>query len=48
MPQLLPFYFLNQISFRFFGLFIMIYIFSRYILPSFIELFITRMFITKL
>jgi len=48
MPQLLPFFFVNQISFAFVGLFVMIYIMSRYVLPAFLELFVTRMYITKL
>lgn len=48
MPQLLPFYFVNQLSFALFGLFIVIYVMSRFVLPAFVELFITRMYITKL
>ncbi|KAF7846092.1 hypothetical protein BT93_L5268 [Corymbia citriodora subsp. variegata] len=48
MPQLLPFYFVNQMSFALLGLFIVIYVISRFILPAFIELFVTRMYITKL
>jgi len=48
MPQLLPFYFVNQLSFTLVGLFVVIYLVSRYILPAFTELFVTRMYITKL
>jgi F-type H+-transporting ATPase subunit 8 len=35
MPQFLPFYFINQISFCFFSIIIIIYIFSKWILPNF-------------
>lgn len=48
MPQLVPFYFINQVIFAFSLLTIMIYIFSKYILPRFIRLFLSRIFITKL
>ncbi|CAO1638550.1 unnamed protein product (mitochondrion) [Parajaminaea phylloscopi] len=48
MPQSLPFYFVNQASFTFLGLFLVIYIMSRFILPAFLELFVTRMYITRL
>jgi len=48
MPQLVPFYFINEITFAFILLVVMIYIFSKYILPRFVRLFISRMFISKL
>jgi F-type H+-transporting ATPase subunit 8 len=48
MPQLLPFYFVNQLTFAFLVLLTLIYVFSKYILPMFTELFLTRMYITKL
>jgi len=48
MPQLVPFYFVNEITFAFALLIIMIYIFSKYVLPRFIRLFLSRMFISKL
>jgi len=48
MPQLVPFYFINQVIFAFTLLVIMIYIFSKYILPRFVRLFISRIFISKL
>nr|YP_009629614.1 ATP synthase F0 subunit 8 [Lecanora cinereofusca]QBP39499.1 ATP synthase F0 subunit 8 [Lecanora cinereofusca] len=48
MPQLVPFYFLNQITFAFILLIVMIYVFSKYILPRVVRLFATRVFITKL
>jgi len=48
MPQLVPFYFINQVTFAFILLVIMIYVFSMYILPRFVRLFATRIFISKL
>jgi len=48
MPQLVPFYFINEVTFAFVLLVTMIYIFSKYILPRFVRLFISRMFISKL
>lgn len=48
MPQLIPFYFLNQISFSFLSLLVLIYILSKYILPSFTLQQVIRMYITKL
>ena len=48
MPQLIPFYFLNQLSFSFLTLLSLIYIFSKYILPLFTFQQVIRMYITKL
>nr|YP_010044444.1 ATP synthase F0 subunit 8 [Trichosporon inkin]QPF23685.1 ATP synthase F0 subunit 8 [Trichosporon inkin] len=48
MPQLLRFYFVNQITFALLPLFIITYVMSVYILPYFVQLFITRVYITKL
>jgi F-type H+-transporting ATPase subunit 8 len=48
MPQLIPFYFVNQVIFTFIFLVILIYTFTKYILPRFVRLFITRIFIKKL
>lgn len=48
MPQLVPFYFINEITFGFIVLIIMIYLFSKYILPKFIRLYLGRTFIIKL
>jgi len=48
MPQLVPFYFINQVIFAFLVLMLMIYIFSKNILPRFVRLFLTRIFISKL
>jgi F-type H+-transporting ATPase subunit 8 len=48
MPQLIPFYFLNQLSFSFLTLLALIYIFSKYILPLHTFQQVIRMYITKL
>jgi F-type H+-transporting ATPase subunit 8 len=48
MPQLVPFFFINQIVFTFSFLVLLIYIFSKYILPNIVRLFVTRNFITKI
>lgn len=48
MPQLVPFYFLNQVVFTFTVIVLLVYIFSKYILPRFVRLFSTRLFISKL
>nr|YP_011014460.1 ATP synthase F0 subunit 8 [Pallidohirschioporus biformis]WQA11113.1 ATP synthase F0 subunit 8 [Pallidohirschioporus biformis] len=48
MPQLIPFYFINQLSFSFLTLLALIYVFSKYILPLFTFQQVVRMYITKL
>jgi F-type H+-transporting ATPase subunit 8 len=48
MPQLVPFYFINQVTVAFIVLSLMIYVFSKYSLPSMVRLFLTRIFISKL
>jgi F-type H+-transporting ATPase subunit 8 len=48
MPQLIPFYFINQLSFSFLTLLALIYVFSKYILPVFTFQQVVRMYITKL
>jgi F-type H+-transporting ATPase subunit 8 len=48
MPQLIPFYFLNQLTFAFAILITLIFIFSKYILPSATYQQVIRMYITKL
>ena len=48
MPQLIPFYFLNQLYFSFVVLFVLIYILSKYVLPLFNLQQVIRMFIVKL
>jgi F-type H+-transporting ATPase subunit 8 len=48
MPQLVPFYFVNEITFTFVIIALNVYILSKYILPRFVRLFISRTFISKL
>jgi F-type H+-transporting ATPase subunit 8 len=48
MPQLVPFYFINQVTFAFTSLIVILYILSKYVLPRFVRLFVSRMFISKL
>jgi len=48
MPQLVPFYFVNQVTFAFVLLAVLIYVFSKNTLPRFVRLFISRIFISKL
>ena len=48
MPQLIPFYFVNQLVFSFVSLFLLIYVFSKYILPLFTLQQVIRTYITKL
>lgn len=47
MPQLTPFYFVNQVTLVFLLVLISLYIISKYILPKFLALFTTRLSITK-
>ena len=48
MPQLIPFYFINQLSFSVLSLLALVYITSKYILPLFTYQQVIRMYITKL
>jgi len=48
MPQLVPFFFVNQVTFTFLLLVLIIYMFSKYILPRFVRLFKTRLHINIL
>lgn len=48
MPQLIPFFFLNQLSFLFLTLLLLIFVFSKYILPLFFSLQVIRMYLTNL
>ena len=48
MPQLVPFYFINEIFFTFTIIIFTVYILSKYILPRFVRLFLSRTFISKL
>ena len=44
MPQLVPFYFINEVVFAFSVIVIVYYLLSKYILPRIINLFISRLF----
>nr|YP_010620779.1 ATP synthase F0 subunit 8 [Pseudofabraea citricarpa]WAX38790.1 ATP synthase F0 subunit 8 [Pseudofabraea citricarpa] len=48
MPQLVPFFYLNQVTFAFVILTVMIFVFSKYLLPRFVRLFMSRQYISKL
>jgi F-type H+-transporting ATPase subunit 8 len=48
MPQLIPFYFINEVTFGFIVYIIMIFLFSKYILPKLIRLYLGRTLIVKL
>jgi F-type H+-transporting ATPase subunit 8 len=48
MPQLVPFYFMNQVISTFVLLTLVIYVFSKYVLPRFVRLFVTRIAIINL
>lgn len=48
MPQLVPFFFVNQVVFAFVILTILTYVFTKYILPRFVRVFISRIYINKL
>ena len=48
MPQLVPFYFVNEVAFAFAIIIILNYIFSKYVLPRIVNLFIARIFINEL
>lgn len=44
MPQLVPFYFINEVVFAFSVIMIVHYLLSKYILPRIVNLFISRLF----
>ena len=48
MPQLIPFYFVNQLSFALLSLLTLVYLFSKYILLLFTYQQVIRLFVTKL
>jgi len=48
MPQLVPFYFVNEILFSFSLLGILLYVLSKYILPRILNLFNSRIYISNL
>jgi F-type H+-transporting ATPase subunit 8 len=48
MPQLTPFYYMNEIVFAFAIIVLLLFILSKYILPRIVRLFLSRMFINKI
>ncbi len=48
MPQLIPFYFINEVTFAFGIIVILVYLLSKYILPNFVRLNVIRTFLTKI
>jgi len=48
MPQLVPFYYMNEIGFGLIILITTIYILSKYILPRFVRLFLSRSYFLSL
>jgi F-type H+-transporting ATPase subunit 8 len=48
MPQLVPFYFINQVTFTFVLLTVLLYILSKHILPRTLRLFNSRLFISRM
>jgi F-type H+-transporting ATPase subunit 8 len=48
MPQLVPFYYVNEGVFAFGLIVVILYILSKYILPRIVRLFLSRMFIQKI
>ncbi len=48
MPQLIPFYFVNEVTFAFGIIVILVYLLSKYILPVFVRLNVIRTFLTKI
>ncbi len=48
MPQLVPFYFLNQLTYGFALIIILLVLFAQFFLPRIARLYVTRFFITKL
>jgi F-type H+-transporting ATPase subunit 8 len=48
MPQLTPFYYINEVTFAFGLITIMLYLLSKYILPRIVRLFVSRMYISKI
>lgn len=48
MPQLVPFYFVGQVVFAFALLVILVYVFSKYILPTYVRSYITRIVLSKI
>lgn len=48
MPQLVPFYFINQLTFGLLLITLLLILFAQVFLPIILRLYITRLFISKL
>lgn len=48
MPQLVPFYFLNQLTYGLLLITILLVLFAQYFLPMILRLYVSRLFISKL
>lgn len=48
MPQLVPFYYINEIAFGFLVIVLILYTLSKFILPRILRLFVSRTFISDL
>ena len=48
MPQLVPFYFVNEVVFAFVLIPTLVYIFSKYILPATVRRYAARLYTSKL
>lgn len=48
MPQLIPFYFVNEVVYAFTIIPLLTYVFSKYLLPNKLRLFAARLFVSKL
>ncbi len=47
MPQLIPFYFTNQVKFFLFVFIVLIYVFGKYILPRQVVTYISRIYLVR-
>jgi hypothetical protein len=47
MPQLVPFYFVSQLSYALLALFVLTAFLSQYVLPAVLQLQVTRAYIVK-
>nr|YP_006460464.1 putative ATP synthase, subunit 8 [Lachancea kluyveri]CCG06534.1 putative ATP synthase, subunit 8 [Lachancea kluyveri]CCG06542.1 putative ATP synthase, subunit 8 [Lachancea kluyveri]CCG06550.1 putative ATP synthase, subunit 8 [Lachancea kluyveri]CCG55091.1 putative ATP synthase, subunit 8 [Lachancea kluyveri]CCG55099.1 putative ATP synthase, subunit 8 [Lachancea kluyveri] len=48
MPQLVPFYFLNQLTYGFLLITVLLVLFAQFFLPKILRLYVSRLFISKL
>jgi F-type H+-transporting ATPase subunit 8 len=48
MPQLVPFYLVNQLSFALLGLLALTVVMSQYVLPALLQLQVTRAYLVKI